>query len=118
MQHTKNPDSIAEMEDFVLITPTIIPLANEKRPFHAQIGWPRQSRGESGSAACCAESLGFPAQTASLLPLGWKAQPSSRAEGVSQGGSPRKGEAFPHSRRQSRFAILPFGDFDATLYLR
>jgi hypothetical protein len=32
MQHTKNPDSIAEMEDFVLITPTIIPLANEKRP--------------------------------------------------------------------------------------
>jgi hypothetical protein len=28
MQHTKNPDSIAEMEDFVLITPTMIPLAS------------------------------------------------------------------------------------------
>jgi hypothetical protein len=23
--------------------------------------------------------------------------------------------AFPHSRRQSRFGTLPFGDFDATL---
>ena len=33
MQHTKNPHSIAEMEDFVLITPMIIPLANEKTPF-------------------------------------------------------------------------------------
>ena len=48
-------------------------------------------------------------------PLGWKAKPSSRAEGVSQGASPRKGEAFPHSRRQSRFGMSPFGDFDATL---
>src|SRR5208337_5106228 len=47
--------------------------------------------------------------------LGWKAQPSSRAGGVSQGGSPRKGEAFPHGRRQSRFGMLHFGDFDATL---
>ena len=48
-------------------------------------------------------------------PLGWKAEPSSRAEGVGQGAGPRKGEAFPHSRRQSRFGILPFGDFDAAL---
>jgi hypothetical protein len=48
-------------------------------------------------------------------PLGWKAKPSSRAEGVSQGASPRKGEAFPHSRRQSRFGILTFGRFDSTL---
>jgi len=32
MQHTKNPDNIAEMEDFVLITPTMIPLVNEERP--------------------------------------------------------------------------------------
>ena len=63
------------------------------------------------------KASGFPAQTALLSSprLGWKAQPSSRAEGVSQGGSPRKGEAFPHSRRQSRFGMLPFGDFDATL---
>ena len=77
----------------------------------------RQSRGKSGSAACCAESLWF--SGADSLPssprLGWKAQPSSRPEGVSQGGSPRKGEAFPQSRRQSRFGILPFGDFDAIL---
>jgi hypothetical protein len=43
------------------------------------------------------------------------AQPSSRAGGVSQGGSPRKGEAFPHSRWQSRSGMLPFGDFGATL---
>jgi hypothetical protein len=28
MQHTKNPDSIAEMEGFVLIMPTIIPLVS------------------------------------------------------------------------------------------
>ena len=63
------------------------------------------------------KASGFPAQTASLSSprLGWKAQPSSRAEGFSQGGSPRKGEAFPHSRRQSRFGMLLFGDFDATL---
>ena len=32
MQHTKNPDSIAETEGFVVIIPTIIPLANEKHP--------------------------------------------------------------------------------------
>ncbi|MGA9058178.1 MAG: hypothetical protein WB763_16890, partial [Terriglobia bacterium] len=44
-----------------------------------------------------------------------KAQPSSRAEGVSQGGSPRKGEAFPQSSRQTRLGMLPFKDFDATL---
>ena len=48
-------------------------------------------------------------------PLGWKAKPSSRAEGVNQGSGPRKGEAVPHIRRQSRFAIFPFGDFDAAL---
>ena len=78
---------------------------------------PRKVTSRSGSAACCAESLWL--SGADSLPssprLGWKAQPSSRAEGVSQGGSPRKGEAFPHSRRQSRFGMLPFGDFDATL---
>jgi hypothetical protein len=54
-------------------------------------------------------------------PLGWKAEPSSRAKGVSQGASPRKGEAFPHPSadgRQSRFGILTFGDFGATLALR
>jgi len=50
------------------------------------------------------------------FPFGWKAQPSSRAEGGGHGVSPRKGEAFPHSRRQSRFGILPFGDFDPTLW--
>ena len=75
-----------------------------------------QSRGESGSAACCAESLWL--SGADSLPssprLGWKAQPSSRVEGVSQGGGPRKGEAFPHSRRQSRLGMLSLGDFDAT----
>src|SRR5208337_1066460 len=42
--------------------------------------------------------------------VGWKAEPSSRPEGVRQGGSPRKGEAFPHSRRQSRFGMLRCGD--------
>jgi general secretion pathway protein A len=75
-----------------------------------------QSRGKSGSAACCAESLWL--SGADSLPssprLGWKAQPSSRVEGVSQGGGPRKGEAFPHSRRQSRLGMLSLGDFDAT----
>jgi hypothetical protein len=43
--------------------------------------------------------------------LGWMAGRSSRAEEVSQGGGPRKGQAFPHIRRQSRF----FRDFNATL---
>jgi general secretion pathway protein A len=75
-----------------------------------------QSRGKSGSAACGAESLWL--SGADSLPaaprLGWKAQPSSRVEGVSQGGGPRKGEAFPHSRRQSRLGMLSLGDFDAT----
>ena len=61
------------------------------------------------------KASGFPPQTASILPLGWKAEPSSRAEGVSQGRSFRKGEAFPHIRRQSRFGMLPFADFDASL---
>jgi MFS family permease len=40
MQHTKNPDSIAEIEDFVLITPTIIPLAEGKTPL------PKTGRGD------------------------------------------------------------------------
>jgi len=31
------------------------------------------------------------------------------------GGGPRKGAAFPQVRRQSRFGVLPFEDFDATL---
>jgi len=31
------------------------------------------------------------------------------------GGSPRKGEAFPHSRRQGRFGMLRFGDFGRAL---
>src|SRR5208337_75095 len=73
-------------------------------------------RVKSGSAACCAESLWL--SGADSLPcsprLGWKAQPSSRVEGVSQGGGPRKSEAFPHIRRQSRMGMLPLGDFDAT----
>ena len=64
----------------------------------------------------CGKPLAFRRRQPPSSPrLGWKAQPSSRAEGVSQGRSPRKGEAFPHSRRQSRFGMLPFGDFDATL---
>jgi hypothetical protein len=63
------------------------------------------------------KASGFPTQRSppSSPRLGWKAQPSSRAEGVSQGGGPRKGEAFPHIRRQSRSGMLRFGDFDATL---
>jgi hypothetical protein len=79
----------------------------------------RQSRGESGSAACCAESLWLSgAERLSFLPrLGWKAQPSSRVGGISEGRT-RKGEAFPQSRRRSRFESLPFGDFDATLRSR
>ncbi|MGA2476505.1 MAG: hypothetical protein ABSF73_07785, partial [Terriglobia bacterium] len=43
--------------------------------------------------------------------LGWKAEPSSRAEGKKGGCLRRKARGFPHSRRQSRF----FRDFDATL---
>ena len=42
MQHTKNPDSSAEMEDFALITPTMIPLVNEERPslkLHVATAW-------------------------------------------------------------------------------
>src|SRR5208337_1219874 len=63
------------------------------------------------------KACGFRSQTALLLPphLGWKAEPSSRVGGGSRGGSPRKGEALPHIRRQSRFGMLRFGDFDATL---
>jgi hypothetical protein len=38
--------------------------------------------------------------------------PWGRGENVETRG---KGEAFPHGRRQSRFGILTFGDFDATL---
>ena len=47
-------------------------------------------------------------------PLGWKAEPSSRAE---EGGGEhgRKARGSPHSRRQSRFGVLPFADFDAIL---
>ena len=59
------------------------------------------------------KASGFPGQTTSLVPLGWKAEPSSRAERVSQGRSRQKGKAFPRVRRQSRFGTLPFGDFDA-----
>ncbi|MGD0460775.1 MAG: hypothetical protein ABSC21_23900, partial [Terriglobia bacterium] len=44
---------------------------------------------------------------------GWKAEPSSRAEGKKGGCLRRKARGFPHSRRQSRF----FRDFDATLAL-
>jgi hypothetical protein len=61
------------------------------------------------------KASGFPAQTASLLPLGSAGRLSLPAEPrVSQGGGLRKGEAFPHVRRQSRFGTLPLGDFDAT----
>src|SRR5208337_296950 len=71
-----------------------------------------QGRGKSGSAACRAESLWLSgADSVPSSPrVGWKAEPSSRPEGVRQGGSPRKGEAFPHSRRQSRFGMLRCGD--------
>ena len=60
-------------------------------------------------------------------PLAFRPRPppsSARLEGSafqpSGGGwfwasAPRKGEAFPQIRRQSRFGILSFGDFDATL---
>jgi hypothetical protein len=99
------------------------PLANHNRLLATTQHWigrnegSRQIRGKSGSAACSAESLWL--SGADSLPssprLGWKAEPSSRAEGVSQGEGPRKGKAFPQSRRQSRFGMLPFGDFDATL---
>ena len=61
----------------------------------------------------CGKPLAFRRRQPPSSPrLGWKAQPSSRAVGVGHGGSPRKGEAFPHSRRQSRFGMLPFGDFE------
>jgi hypothetical protein len=45
----------------------------------------RQSRGKSGFAACCAKSLWLSGADSlrSSPRLGWKAQPSSRAEGVS-----------------------------------
>ncbi len=39
----------------------------------------------------------------------------TQAEEVSEGGSPRKGQAFPQIGRQSRFGMSPYGDFDATL---
>jgi hypothetical protein len=52
----------------------------------------------------CGKPLAFRRRPLPSSPrLGWKAKPSSRGQGVSQGGSPRKGEAFPHIRRQSRF---------------
>ena len=61
-------------------------------------------------------SLAFPRNPPPFIPsLGWKAQPSSREKGVSHGPGPRKGEAFSHGRRQSRFGILTFGDVDTTL---
>ena len=43
----------------------------------------RQSRGNSGSAACCAESLWLSGADSLLSSprFGWKAQPSSRTEG-------------------------------------
>ena len=73
---------------------TITHLAQMQRRRKWSSSGSRQSRGKSGSAACYAESLWL--SGADSLPsfprLGWKAQPSSRAEGVSQGGSPRKGE--------------------------
>ena len=64
----------------------------------------------------CGKPLAFRRRQPPFFPSArLEGSPSSRAKGVSQGGSPRKGEAFPHSRRQSRFGMLPFGDFDATL---
>ena len=64
----------------------------------------------------CGKPLAFRRRQPPSSPrLGWKAQPSSRAVGVGHGGSPRKGEAFPHSRRQSRFGMLLFGDFNTIL---
>ena len=67
----------------------------------------------------CGKPLAFRRSPPPFTPLlGWKAEPSSRAEGVGEGAGPRKGEAFPHSRRQSRFGILPFGGFDAALACR
>jgi len=55
-----------------------------------------------------------------MLPLPSSARLDGSAFQPSGGGlvgtqAPRKGEAFPHSRRQSRFGLLPFGSFDATL---
>jgi hypothetical protein len=64
------------------------------------------------------KASGFPAKPASSLPpLGWKAEPSSRAEGF-RAETPRKGEAFPHSGRQSRVEMLPPGNFDAAPGIR
>jgi len=44
----------------------------------------RQNRGKSGSAACLAESLWLSGANSLPSPprLGWKAEPSSRAEGL------------------------------------
>jgi hypothetical protein len=64
----------------------------------------------------CGKPLAFRRRQPPFFPparLEGGASPPSR--GVSQGLSPRKGEAFPHSRRQSRFGMLLFGDFNTIL---
>jgi hypothetical protein len=88
----------------------------EKQQVSHRAGWelryrlpgPRQSRGKSGSAARCAESLWL--SGADSLPscprLGWKAQPSSRVEGVGQGGDPRKGEEAVKILNLAFFALV------------
>jgi hypothetical protein len=65
-----------------------------------------------------AESLRLSGQSRTLAP------PPRRLEGCAfrparrrlfRQGVLRKGQAFPQIRRRSRFEMLPFGDFDATL---
>ena len=57
------------------------------------------SSGQRGFAApLCGKPLAFRHSPLPFTPpFGWKAEPSSRTEGVSWRASPRKGKAFPHS---------------------
>ena len=84
-------------------------------PVEGRLGQGRVKVGEKRLCRLlCGKPLAFRRSPPPFIPpLGWKAQPSSRATGISQGAGPGKGKAFPHSRRQSRYGMLPFAGMTA-----
>ena len=62
------------------------------------------------------KASGFPATPPpSFLPSAGRPSLSAERRGLVGTYTPRKGEAFPQVRRQSRRGMLSFGDFDATV---